>query len=126
MRKTVWAVTAALFLAAASVLAGEDPRVPPPPPRTEAPTLQPSPAHVWLPGYWKWAGINYEWVDGRWAVGKKNRVWTPGTWEQVGNRWFWTDGRWTNPAAEAKAKAKAEKKAAQRAAKAAKKQGKKK
>ncbi|GEM_PF-824143 len=117
MRKTVWAVMAALFLAAASGLAGEDPRMPPPPLRTEAPTLQPGAAYVWLPGYWKWAGINYEWVDGRWAVGKKNRVWTPGTWEQFGSRWIWKPGKWVNPAAEAKAKAKAEKKAAKEAAK---------
>jgi hypothetical protein len=50
-----------------------------------------------IPGYWKWAGVNYEWVDGRWVKAKKNRVWVPGTWERVGARWAWTPGKWVKP-----------------------------
>ena len=81
MRRTAWALLGALLLLTAAGLAADDqPRVGPPPPRNEARTLQPSPAHVWLPGYWKWAGINYEWAEGRWAKGKKGKVWVPGTW----------------------------------------------
>jgi hypothetical protein len=94
MRKTAWAVMAALLLLALSGLAGEDPRVGPPPLRTEAPTLQPSQNHVWAQGYWKWSGVNYEWVDGRWIKAKKNREWVPGTWGQVGNRWVWKRAAW--------------------------------
>jgi hypothetical protein len=97
MRKTAWAMMAALALLAVSGLAGEDPRVGPPPLRTEAPTLQPSPNHVWAPGYWKWSGVNYEWVDGRWIKAKKNREWVAGTWEPVGNRWVWKRGKWMKP-----------------------------
>jgi hypothetical protein len=97
MRKTVWAAAAVLVIVAAWALAGEDPLFPPPPLRTEAPTLQPSPKHVWIPGYWKWGGINYEWMDGRWVKGKKGKVWTPGAWEQVGVRWVWKPGKWTKP-----------------------------
>ncbi|HDT13057.1 MAG TPA: hypothetical protein ENO03_01745 [Candidatus Aminicenantes bacterium] len=109
MRRTVWALAAALVLAAASGLAGEDPKFGPPPLRDEAPTLQPSPNHVWIEGYWKWGGINYEWVEGRWVKGKKGKVWTPGTWEQVGVRWVWKPGKWTKPEAEKKAASKGKK-----------------
>jgi hypothetical protein len=94
MKKTVFAVMAVLLLAAVSGLAGEGPRVGPPPLRVEAPTLRPSPYHVWVAGYWKWAGINYEWVEGRWVFVKSNKAWVPGTWEQVGNRWVWKAGSW--------------------------------
>lgn len=97
MRKTALALLGALFLLALAGLATAQPRVAPPPPRVEAPTLQPSPNHVWIPGYWKWAGINYEWIDGRWAKAKKNRVWVPGTWERVGARWAWKPGKWAKP-----------------------------
>jgi hypothetical protein len=85
-----------LFFALAARVAAQ-PRVGPPPPRVEAPTLQPSPNHVWITGYWKWAGINYEWVDGRWVKAKKGKVWVPGTWEQDGARWVWKPGKWVKP-----------------------------
>lgn len=97
MRKTAWALLAAFFLMALSGLAGDQPRIGPPPLRTEAPTLQPSPIHVWIPGYWKWAGINYEWVDGRWVKGKKGYIWVPGTWKLAGSRWAWKAGKWAKP-----------------------------
>jgi hypothetical protein len=97
MRKTALAVLAVLFLMALSGLADDQPRIGPPPLRTEAPTLQPSPNHVWVPGYWKWAGVNYEWVDGRWVKAKKDRVWVPGTWERAGARWAWKPGKWVKP-----------------------------
>lgn len=98
MRRTAWALLGALLLLTAAGLAADDqPRVGPPPPRNEARTLQPSPAHVWLPGYWKWAGINYEWAEGRWAKGKKGKVWVPGTWAQTGAHWTWKGGKWAKP-----------------------------
>ncbi len=97
MRKTAWAVLAVLFLAAAAGLADDQPRVGPPPLRSEAPTLRPAAGYVWTPGCWKWTGINYEWVDGRWVRGKPNRVWVPGTWNQVGARWVWKPGKWSKP-----------------------------
>lgn len=107
MRKIAAVLVGALFFMALSGLAFGQPRIAPPPQRVEAPTLQPSPNHVWIPGYWKWAGFNYEWVDGRWVKAKKNRVWVPGTWEQVGARWVWKPGKWGKiPKAGAKGAAK--------------------
>lgn len=98
MRRTAWALLGALLLLVAAGLAADDrPRVGPPPPRNEARTLQPSPTHVWQPGYWKWAGINYEWAEGRWVKGKKGKVWVPGTWEQTGAHWTWKAGKWAKP-----------------------------
>ena len=94
MRSTALAVLALLCLAAMPVSADDAPLVGPPPLRIEAQTLQPSPRHVWVPGYWRWAGINYVWVDGSWVKPKKNREWVPGTWEQVGNHWVWKPGSW--------------------------------
>jgi len=94
MKKTVFALLAVFFLAVAFAAADSKPRVAPPPLRVEAPTLQPSPAYVWIPGYWKWAGINYEWVEGRWAKGKPGRTWVPGTWESMGTYWTWKPGKW--------------------------------
>jgi len=97
LRKTSCAVLVILGLAVVSALADDPPRMGPPPLRSEARTLQPGPEHVWIPGYWKWGGINYEWVDGRWVKGKKGKVWVPGTWEQAGSHWAWRSGKWVKP-----------------------------
>ncbi len=95
MRKTALAVMVVLCLTTMSGFAGDRPRVGPPPLRFEALTLQPSPKHVWVPGYWKWAGVNYAWIEGRWIKTKPNRAWAPGIWAQVGNHWVWKPGKWT-------------------------------
>jgi hypothetical protein len=44
-------------------------QVPPaPPPQPEVVVVQPSPAAVWVPGYWAYDGYRYVWVSGFWAV----------------------------------------------------------
>ena len=97
MRKIAFALLSLCLFAALAGLAAAQPRVGPPPPRLETPTLRPSPGHVWATGYWKWTGFNYEWLDGRWIKAKKNRVWVDGSWQQVGNRWVWKAGKWVKP-----------------------------
>ncbi len=97
MRRIALAVFCLVLFSALSLPAGAQPRVGPPPPRLEAPTLQPGPAYVWITGYWKWTGINYEWVDGRWVKGKPGKVWVAGSWEQSGARWVWKPGKWVKP-----------------------------
>jgi len=82
-----------LILASAGAALAQ-PRVGPPPPRVESPTLQPSSSHIWITGYWKWTGIHYEWTDGRWVKAKPGRIWVPGAWEQVGSHWAWKPGKW--------------------------------
>jgi hypothetical protein len=39
----------------------------PPPPREEFVIERPSPHHVWISGYWHWAGHRYVWVRGHWV-----------------------------------------------------------
>jgi hypothetical protein len=99
MRKTaltLLSVLLSLVLASAGAAIAQ-PRVGPPPLRVESPTLKPSPGHIWITGYWKWTGINYEWADGRWIKAKPGKVWEPGVWEQVGNHWVWKPGQWVKP-----------------------------
>ncbi len=113
MKRTTFFLLAVFFLAAVSAAEAADqrPRVGPPPLRVESPTLQPGPKHVWVPGYWKWAGINYEWVEGRWIKVKPDRVWVPGTWEPNGSFWAWKPGKWTKVKIEAPEDGKKAKKA---------------
>lgn len=39
-----------------------------PAPVQEVVTVAPSPAHVWVRGYWFWGGVNWRWHHGRWAM----------------------------------------------------------
>lgn len=46
-----------------------DVRVPPMPPvPREEVTVAPSPAHVWIHGYWSWGGGRWNWNGGRWVI----------------------------------------------------------
>jgi hypothetical protein len=94
MKKTAGVVLAVFFLSMISVCAETKPRIAPPPLRVEAIKIGPTPNHVWVAGYWKWAGVNYVWVEGRWVKPKPGRVWVSGTWALKGSFWVWTSGRW--------------------------------
>jgi hypothetical protein len=94
MKKTVWALLTVFFLAAFSLYAESKPRIAPPPARAEEAKIRPSPNHVWTTGYWKWTGVNYAWVEGRWIKAKPGRVWVAGAWTLKGSYWEWTAGRW--------------------------------
>jgi hypothetical protein len=42
---------------------------------------QPSPAAVWIPGYWNWNGYQYNWIAGFWAIPPVGfRVYVGGEW----------------------------------------------
>ncbi|MCX6569542.1 MAG: hypothetical protein NT147_10935 [Candidatus Aminicenantes bacterium] len=75
MRQTALAILAALFLTSASGFTAVKPRIA-------------------LAGYWKWSGVNYTWVEGRWVKVKANRAWVRGNWKLMGSFWAWTPGRW--------------------------------
>jgi hypothetical protein len=94
MKKTALAILVAFLLTIVSGYAAPKPRIAPPPLRVEVITVRPSPNHVWVAGYWKWAGVNYVWVESRWVKVKPNKAWVPGNWKQVGSYWAWTPGRW--------------------------------
>ncbi len=110
MKKTAWVLLAVFFLTVFSLYAESKPRIAPPPPRVEEAKIRPSPNHVWTAGYWKWAGVNYVWVEGRWIKNKPGRVWVAGVWTLKGSFWEWTAGRWEKIKTDKPEKAKKSKK----------------
>ena len=69
----------------------------PPAIRVEPMPPRPSPAHVWIPGYWNWAG-RWVWVPGRYAYGPKpSAVWRGARTERRGGRLYFAPGHWTAP-----------------------------
>lgn len=67
----------------------------PPRSRIEIRSAAPGRGYVWLPGYYRWAGNDYDWVPGRWdVVAAGRRSWSPGRWRHVRQGWYWQEGRW--------------------------------
>ncbi len=56
----------------------------------------PGPDYYWVPGYHRWDGHGYIWVEGRWERPPHHRHrWQSGDW--VHNRhhgWYWREGHW--------------------------------
>jgi WXXGXW repeat (2 copies) len=71
-------------------------KTPPPAPYTESPPPKPHPADVWVAGYFKWDGRDFEWVPGHWmAPPPGTRDWVPGAWsERADGKWEFVDGHW--------------------------------
>jgi hypothetical protein len=67
---------------------------PPPPPYSAFRNGRcPSPRHVFVPGYYRWQGNRYRWVDGYWAVPPRHRAaWVPGYWTPRNGVHVWIDG----------------------------------
>ena len=68
----------------------------PPPLQAEVIIAAPSPAHVWLPGYWNWQN-RWVWIPGVWALPPRpGMVWEGHRWvmHPGGNRWQMHHGRW--------------------------------
>jgi len=67
----------------------------PPPPQAEVVIAQPSPRHVWIPGYWTWRNDEYEWMAGHWELPPNSgSVWVAPRWEQEGNAYRFYEGYW--------------------------------
>lgn len=66
----------------------------PPPPRTEYFGTPPVAGHVWIGGFWNWAGNRHEWVPGHWDAPRPGYNWAPHHWEREGDRWRLQGGRW--------------------------------
>lgn len=71
----------------------------PPPPRVEMiPTLPSERVEIerWQPGYWRWTGQEYTWVEGHYVgVPHAGAAWVPGRWEQRPGGWVYIQGHWT-------------------------------
>jgi YXWGXW repeat-containing protein len=68
---------------------------PPPPPRREVVVVRPSPRHVWIPGYYRWTGHRYAWVNGYWTMPPRpHAAWVPGYWAPRRGGQVWIGGYW--------------------------------
>ena len=68
---------------------------PPPPPNREIIVERPSPAHVWISGYWSWRAGRHLWVAGRWELPPRERaVWVQPRWERRGGGYVFVAGYW--------------------------------
>lgn len=105
MRRSLWATTVSgllLGFALVATPACASPRGrlyvrvgPPAPVVVRGRAVAPGPQYVWVDGYHRWGGSQYEWVAGRWAMPPRPRaVWVPGRWVSSRRGWYWVDGRW--------------------------------
>ncbi|MCE5309970.1 MAG: hypothetical protein LLG20_20240 [Acidobacteriales bacterium] len=68
---------------------------PPPPPPREAMMYRHDGGRVWVPGYRRWTGHHYRWVEGRWMRPPRlDMVWVPGYREHRGGGYVWIEGYW--------------------------------
>lgn len=73
---------------------------PPPPPPREVMLERPTPAHVWIGGYWGWEHGRHAWIGGRWELApRSNVVWVAPRWELRAGRYVFIRGYWRNAAA---------------------------
>ncbi|HTJ62588.1 MAG TPA: hypothetical protein VL899_02160 [Alphaproteobacteria bacterium] len=67
----------------------------PPAPMVEAVPVAPVAGYIWRPGHWRWNGVRYVWIRGRYvAPPYVGAVWVPGHWGPRGPGWVWIGGHW--------------------------------
>jgi hypothetical protein len=66
----------------------------PPVDRVEVIGVAPSPAYVWIGGYWRW-DRHWHWVPGHWERRPhRHAEWIRGYWSETPRGWIWIEGRW--------------------------------
>ena len=69
--------------------------VPPPPLREEVIVARPSPAHVWIRGYWVWREGRHVWLAGHWErPPHPHAVWVAPRWERRREGYVFIEGCW--------------------------------
>ncbi len=64
-------------------------------PMTEVVTAPPSPAALWIPGYWAYDGVRYVWVAGHWEIPPPNcRSYVAPYWANQGGGYVYVRGYW--------------------------------
>ena len=67
----------------------------PPLPEREIIIARPSPAHVWIGGYWGWHAGRHVWVSGRWDLPPRTGVvWVAPRWVRHGHGYRFHSGGW--------------------------------
>ncbi len=55
----------------------------------------PAPNSMWIPGYWRWNGSSYQWIQGRWtSAPRPGQYWTPAYWAQTPAGYVYHSGYW--------------------------------
>jgi hypothetical protein len=55
----------------------------------------PVPGYIWRPGFYRWDGVRYIWVRGRYlAPPYAGAAWVPGRWVVRGGGYVWFGGHW--------------------------------
>ncbi len=66
-----------------------------PPPRAEVVPPPPGGHAVWVPGHWRWNGVRYVWLRGRYLIRPaRYTAWEPEHWALRGGVWVWVPGHW--------------------------------
>ncbi len=69
--------------------------VAPPPPEREIIVDRPSPAHVWIGGYWGYRAGKHVWISGRWDLPpRQSVVWVAPHWARRGHGYVFIPGCW--------------------------------
>jgi hypothetical protein len=72
-------------------------RAAPPRLRVERRELRPGPDSVWAPGYWDWAGRDWAWIPGRWALAPTAGArWVPARYVRLERGWRYIPAHWTS------------------------------
>jgi hypothetical protein len=67
----------------------------PPALQSDVVLAQPSPADVWIAGYWTWRDPGYRWVPGHWEIPpRSDAVWVAPVIQPQGNGYRFTEGYW--------------------------------
>ena len=73
----------------------DGPPAPPAPPAVDVVTVQPSPAAIWISGYWMYTGGGYAWVRGHWEVPPPAcRVYVAPHWRHRRQGYVYVRGYW--------------------------------
>jgi hypothetical protein len=71
------------------------PPAPPPPATPEAVTAAPSPDAVWIPGYWAYDGMRYNWIAAHWEMPPPNcRTYVAPQWGPQSGGYVYAQGYW--------------------------------
>lgn len=95
--KAFLVATSAILLSVGTAVAGAQLVVrigPPPPPRVEI-VPRARNGYVWVPGYQRWDGRRYVWVNGRYRrPPRRGGVWVAGEWRGERGGQVWHRGYW--------------------------------
>jgi hypothetical protein len=93
-------VALGLVTTAASAQSSEriETTIAPPASPPETRPAAPSPAHIWVAGYWRWTGARHHWTAGSWQLPPRaSQSWVAPRWLHREGAWLFLPGYWSSP-----------------------------